>query len=117
MDVQQQESNPINHREMTEKEVTKAKKNRLKNALERVKSTFVGWNFLKKAEIALAKYVQRQRFSKVLLALESKDGTKQKLKRFPGIQKLDPILVDGMLQVGGRLDAANISFDESISSI
>lgn len=52
------------------------------------------------AERAIIGYCQGQRFSEEISALSSRKAT---VSRQSCIYKLDPILEDGLLRVGGRL--------------
>ena len=62
---------------------------------------------LQDAEQEILKYVQRQAFPEELSTL-----THQKnIKKSSHILKLDPILTDGLLRVGGRLGKSTISYD------
>jgi len=55
---------------------------------------------LEKAELAIVRYCQQQRFQDEITSLLSEKGT---VSRQSTIYKLDPILEDGILRVGGRL--------------
>ena len=58
------------------------------------------------AEMNLIKYIQRQRFPEIS---DFKSG--KILKKGSSLYKLDPILVDNILRVGGRLTNADLAFD------
>ena len=58
------------------------------------------------AEMNLIKYIHRQRFPEISV-LKSGKG----LKKGSSFYKLDPILVDNILRVGGRLTNADLAFD------
>lgn len=60
---------------------------------------------LDEAEIAIIRSLQSVHFSDII-----ENITSSKVSRF-SIQKLRPLLIDGILRVGGRLENANISFD------
>ena len=76
---------------------------------------------LQKAEKQIVKYVQRNSFLGVIVALKSVDADKSRgtqrrnLKRsgsFGSIYKLSPILdVEGLLRVGGRIKHAPIDYE------
>ena len=63
------------------------------------------------AEIAVVRYVQRKNFGRWMI--ESTGGGKPlKLRNESSpVMKLDPILVDNVLRVGGRLDKAPLSYE------
>ena len=62
---------------------------------------------LREAEAELIKYEQRQCFGEMLKRVPK--GI-QVLPKSP-LQKLNPVMIDGILRVGGRLDKAPISFN------
>ncbi len=62
---------------------------------------------LKEATKAVIQNVQRETFSVELKALEAGN----KIKGSSSICKLHPILLDGLIRVGGRLNKAQIDFD------
>ena len=69
------------------------------------------------ATVRIVKYVQKQCFYEELLALEvavvdeqEPSRTKLIMKRSK-LRKLNPILVEGILQVGGRLEKSSMSID------
>ncbi|KAJ8034140.1 hypothetical protein HOLleu_20859 [Holothuria leucospilota] len=68
----------------------------------------------RRAEQEIAKYVQRQNFASIIVELQQESS---KLKgrsskgRLASIRKLKPMLVEGLLRVGGRLVKAPISYD------
>ena len=66
--------------------------------------TSLSVNELQRAETELSKYVQRNHFSHLL-----SNNSKQKLPRF--MQKLDPVSVDDVIRVGGRIDKALADVD------
>ncbi|XP_038062679.1 uncharacterized protein LOC119733173 [Patiria miniata] len=68
---------------------------------------------LQRAEREVVKYTQRQSFRKEIAVLEAHaDITTKKSKKGPNaLHKLSPILVDGILRVGGRLENAPIQHD------
>ncbi|XP_077966587.1 uncharacterized protein LOC144420802 [Styela clava] len=71
------------------------------------------------AEQALVKYVQHQNYKSVIdnLSDKSEIGDRKarhemkKAEHTKSIAKLDPIIPDGILRIGGRLDKAPISFE------
>ena len=64
-------------------------------------------NDLRAAEAELIKYEQRQCFGEMLKRVP--DGIEVSSKS--PLQKLNPVLLEGVLRVGGRLDKAPVSFD------
>ena len=58
------------------------------------------------AEMTVIKYTQRPKFPDILLLKSHKN-----LKKKSSLYKLDPILVDNILRVGGRLTNADLPFD------
>ena len=64
---------------------------------------------LQGAENQLIKYVQAREFSHIISCLSRKVPIKDKFSR--PLLKLSPILVNGILRVGGRLDRAPIDYD------
>ena len=64
---------------------------------------------LRSSEIALVRYVQAQEYSKWISYLSGK--TSKKVNESSGLWKLSPILVDGLIRVGGRLGNATFSFE------
>ena len=65
---------------------------------------------LQNAETGLVKYVQRQHFDD-WISLLSCDGKSTSALTKSIILKLDPILKNGVLRVGGRLDNARMSYE------
>ena len=72
------------------------------------------------AETEIVKFVQKQNFTEELLALSrvsrvcketEKKATKNLTKKNSSIYKLDPVLENGLLRVGGRLEHAPIEND------
>lgn len=61
---------------------------------------------LKYAESELMKHEQRQHFARWLMGTAE---SKQSSQKSSSLQKLNPIVVDGLLRVGGRLEKAPIS--------
>lgn len=61
---------------------------------------------LTRAETAIVRFTQQQRYQEEFAVLTSGKG---EVKRESSIYKLDPILKDGLLRVGGRLRRAAIS--------
>ena len=64
---------------------------------------------LEMAEIALVKYVQATHYSDWINHLQGKSN-KRLIKSFP-LWKLNPILVEELMRVGGRLGNASFNFD------
>nr|CAB3263161.1 uncharacterized protein LOC104265735 [Phallusia mammillata] len=64
---------------------------------------------LNAAELELIKYVQRKHFSPELAALEKGSLSKTSVKRH--MFKLNPMVVNSVLRVGGRLEKAFIPYD------
>jgi len=63
------------------------------------------------AEIAVVRYVQRQSFGRWMIELTG-GGQPLKLRNESSpVMKLDPILVNNVLHVGGRLDKAPLSYE------
>ena len=62
---------------------------------------------LRDAEVSLIRYVQLQNFS-IELTLLRKNKT---LPKISSLYKLDPIIVDNVLRVGGRLHEADLDYD------
>ena len=65
---------------------------------------------MKAAELQILKCVQLHYFSEELQSL-TKAGVDVAYVKTSGLRSLDPVLVDGLLRVGGRLDLAPASFD------
>ena len=65
---------------------------------------------LEQAEIALVKYVQLSSFPEWVSKLS---GRKKlvKLPKLPNLLSLNPVLISGVMRVGGRLANAKISFE------
>lgn len=71
---------------------------------------------VQRAEREIIKYAQRQSFSQEIAALEANanDGersTKRSKKVLTSLRKLNPVFVDGILRVGGRLGNAPFKHD------
>ena len=68
---------------------------------------------LQKAEEAVIRYVQQKAFSKEIAALQAPaDQTRKKgVSKTSPLYRLDPILVGGLLKVGGRLSSADIPLE------
>ncbi|XP_022335109.2 uncharacterized protein LOC111131734 [Crassostrea virginica] len=62
---------------------------------------------LKRAEEALVAYVQRQHYANELKDLSAENGH---VKRSSQLSRLDPIIHDGILKVGGRLEKLDVPF-------
>ncbi|KAK0135606.1 Proteoglycan 4 [Merluccius polli] len=94
------------------------KRNQLSHkAADKVEQEMKGWKAahgnqsltpddLMRAETAIIYFAQQQRYPEELAALNSGKG---EIKRESSIYKLDPIVKDGLLRVGGRLSRAAIS--------
>ena len=62
------------------------------------------------AQLEIVKVVQRGGFSREISLLQSTTGRK---KRFPGsLRKLNPMLEDGVVPVGGRLNMSAMTFSQ-----
>lgn len=57
---------------------------------------------LEKAEKAVISFVQKQHFPEEILSLNSGIA----IKKSSHLRKLDPVMIDGVLRVGGRLSRA-----------
>ena len=66
---------------------------------------------LKRAEIELVKYEQNQHFTRWIVSLSTKKPMLKMQQKKTALFRLDPILVDGVLRVGGRLERAPIEYD------
>ncbi|XP_078493208.1 uncharacterized protein LOC144748760 [Ciona intestinalis] len=66
---------------------------------------------LKRAETELLKYVQEQHFSQWLNVLRGDKKIPPKTAGSSSIFKLDPMLSDGVLRVGGRLERAPVPYE------
>nr|CAB3263159.1 uncharacterized protein LOC104265735 [Phallusia mammillata] len=67
---------------------------------------------LKAAELEIVKYVQRRSFPDVIAAMSKAKGEDVRLpKKKRALGKLNPILVNGVMRVGGRLERACVEFD------
>ena len=64
---------------------------------------------LNDAETSLLKYVQRTCFSKCYDSLQK--GSLEHVTKSSPLYKLNPILVDGLIRVGGRLNKAYLEFE------
>ena len=69
----------------------------------------------KQLSVAVVKYLQQQYFSEEIKVLEerSEGSSKNRKGGVPKgnkLQKLSPILIDGILRVGGALERSTISF-------
>ena len=62
---------------------------------------------LEKSELDLIQYVQRNNFVHEMSCIERN----QQIPRKSCLYRLDPIMADGLLRVGGRLDNASLAFD------
>jgi len=67
---------------------------------------------IENAEKEIIKYVQRQAFPKEVSTLQDNS----KLKKGSSLPKLDPVLVDDLLCVGGRLEGAPLPIQARITS-
>lgn len=65
---------------------------------------------MENAEKAILKNVQQEAFPEEFNELNKSSGSKR-VKRSSCLFKLDPILEDGLLRVGGRLARARISYN------
>nr|XP_039252452.1 uncharacterized protein LOC120329740 [Styela clava] len=70
---------------------------------------------LRRSENELIKYLQNRELNKVIAKLQNSDvqgkSVLRNLKIAPSMQKLNPVLIEGILRVGGRLQNAPIEFD------
>nr|XP_039272270.1 uncharacterized protein LOC120346573 [Styela clava] len=70
---------------------------------------------LRRSENELIKYLQNRELNKVIAKLQNSDVQGKRvlrnLKIAPSMQKLNPVLIEGILRVGGRLQNAPIDFD------
>ncbi|KAK6175033.1 hypothetical protein SNE40_013574 [Patella caerulea] len=66
---------------------------------------------LKGAELEIIKHVQKQHFSQEISSLQAERDFQKKALKGSSIFKLDPILVNGILRVGGRLRRSEESFE------
>ena len=66
---------------------------------------------MKAAELQILKFVHLHYFSEELQSLTKAGVDVAHVKKTSGLRSLDPVLVDGLLRVGGRLDLAPASFD------
>lgn len=64
---------------------------------------------LLEAELAIVRYCQQYRFAGEISSLLSEKGT---VNRQSSIYRLDPILEDGLLRIGGRLSKGAMPFEE-----
>ena len=62
---------------------------------------------LRAAESALIMYAQRQCFGDVIQRMPNKEP----ISKQSSVMKLDPIVIDGIMRVGGRLDRAPVGFE------
>ncbi|XP_041371491.1 uncharacterized protein LOC121385021 [Gigantopelta aegis] len=77
---------------------------------DRQRINYLSINVLKAAEMAIIRVVQWRCFLEEMLALsQEKNGFKHNKRSI--IQKLDPILHEGIMRVGGRLEKAIIRYD------
>lgn len=75
-----------------------------------VKSVSIPLEILDKAELSIIRYLQCQHFGKELQMLTNPDEL-HGLKKSSSLSKLDPILLDGVIRVGGRLGKATVSYE------
>ena len=66
---------------------------------------------MRAAELEILKCVQLHYFPEVLQSLTKSGVYAAHVKKTSGLRSLDPVLVDGLLRVGGRLGSAPASFD------
>ena len=93
---------------LVNEKMRKIKLQALAQSKENVKMVSLSTEDLQKAENGILKYVQRSNFSEEINVLQSGDQN-IRLKRDSRIRKLNPIMKDGLLCVGGRLDRAALS--------
>ena len=75
-------------------------------------TTYLSADELKCAELELIKYKQLQHFSAVfkICSSSNKTSAQAKIECLRSMKKLQPMLVDGILRVGGRFERARISY-------
>ena len=66
---------------------------------------------LQHAETVIVKYVQSQYFANEIKTLENIQNDSSRISKNGAIYQLDPILVNGVLRVGGRLSLSNLPYD------
>ena len=71
---------------------------------------FITVEEMKIAELAILKNVQRHHFPEEFKSLE-KPENEAYVKKSSSLRSLDPILVDGLIRIGGRLSLASTSFE------
>lgn len=89
---------------------TRTQSKMLDNEMKAFKSKLGGQRIslddLMRAEKAIIGFCQHQRYPKEITKLESNKCTGKGLSRMSTIYRLDPVLEDGVLRVGGRLSKA-----------
>ncbi|XP_070549375.1 uncharacterized protein [Ptychodera flava] len=70
-------------------------------------NTFLPAEVLEKAERAIIGYVQRQHFAQEIESVQNN----QPIKKSSPIYRLDPIMKDGLLRIGGRLSHAMLPYE------
>ena len=73
---------------------------------KRLKAAFLSQSMMQEAIEAICKYEQRRFLSSEIRSLECS----KTCSRSSRLRKLDPMLEDGLLRVGGRLEKANIPY-------
>ena len=66
---------------------------------------------LQNAETVIVKHVQSQYFANEIKTLENIQNDSSRISKNSAIYRLDPILVNGVLRVGGRLSLSNLPYD------
>ncbi|KAJ8035403.1 hypothetical protein HOLleu_22626 [Holothuria leucospilota] len=86
---------------------------RVKGEIESTNSNIGGLDVkdIREAERGVVKYVQSQCFQPIIDYLKSQSKGVYKRCKFKTIRKLNPILIDGVLRVGGRLENAPLADD------
>lgn len=93
--IVQSEKNPEKQVSLLQDQMQKKKKNR-----STMKNKSLSLENLNQAEIQLIQFIQKQEFQEEIEALRKNIPIKKRSQLF----KLDPVLQDGILRVGGRLN-------------
>lgn len=82
--------------------------NKVCNEIKAFKTSLCGQSIclddLCKAEKSIVEFCQKQRYSEEMSRIKKTSLVGKRLKRFSSLYKLDPVMDDGVLRVGGRLD-------------
>ena len=76
-------------------------------SLSKVKLTYLTSEILDEAEKSLCRLEQKRYYSHEITRLQAGSY----VAKSSNLHMLDPVLVDGLLRIGGRLDRADISYD------